>query len=86
MCGIAGYLVHSYAEDMSPILKGMADVISHRGPDDDGFFETRTKSSGHHVGLAHRRLSIIDLGTGHQPIANEDGSVQLVFNGEIYNY
>ncbi len=86
MCGIAGYLVNSYAGDMSPILHAMADVIAHRGPDDDGFLETNAKSCSHRVGLAHRRLSIIDLDAGHQPIANEDDSIQLVFNGEIYNF
>lgn len=66
---------------VSPILlKTMADTIRHRGPDDEGFY-----SSGP-IGLGFRRLSIIDLQTGHQPIPNEDGSVWIVFNGEIYNY
>ncbi len=58
----------------------MADVIRHRGPDDDGFYTTRG------AGLAFRRLSIIDLAGGHQPIANEDGTIQVLLNGEIYNY
>jgi len=58
----------------------MAAAMSHRGPDDHGFY-----TSGR-VGLGFRRLSIIDLTTGHQPISNEDGSVWIVFNGEIYNY
>jgi asparagine synthase (glutamine-hydrolysing) len=58
----------------------MLDTIRHRGPDDEGtYFAPR-------IGLGHRRLSIIDLGTGHQPLSNEDGSVWIVFNGEIYNY
>ena len=61
-------------------LKSMSDTISHRGPDDDGYYV-----SGQ-VGLGFRRLSIIDLGGGHQPLSNEDGSVWIVFNGEIYNY
>lgn len=81
MCGIAGIL---YADGSRPIdravLKGMADAIAHRGPDAEGFW-TRPG-----IGLAHRRLSIIDLGGGDQPIGNEDGSIQVVFNGEIYNY
>ena len=64
-----------------PRLKAMADAIAHRGPDADGFF---VDDDG--VGLAHRRLSIIDLAGGDQPIGNEDGSIQIVFNGEIYNY
>jgi len=62
----------------------MAAAIAHRGPDDEGYFKTKTQ--GWHIGLAHRRLSIIDLSTGHQPLGNEDGSVQIVFNGEIYNF
>jgi len=64
----------------------MADVLAHRGPDDSGFLETTTRDAGTRVGLAHRRLSIIDLSTGHQPLGNEDGTVQIVFNGEIYNF
>jgi asparagine synthase (glutamine-hydrolysing) len=58
----------------------MADTISHRGPDDDGFYTCGG------VGLAHRRLSIIDVAGGHQPLANEDDSIWIVFNGEIYNF
>ena len=62
------------------ILVAMNDAVAHRGPDDDGFhFEAG-------VGLGHRRLSIIDLSTGHQPLYNEDHTVAVVFNGEIYNY
>jgi asparagine synthase (glutamine-hydrolysing) len=62
------------------VLQAMGDAIAHRGPDDEGFFA----DAG--IGLAHRRLSIIDLAGGRQPIANEEGGVQVVFNGEIYNY
>jgi len=58
----------------------MLDTIRHRGPDDEGTYFAP------HIGLGHRRLSIIDLSTGHQPLSNEDGSVWIVFNGEIYNY
>ena len=58
----------------------MADAIQHRGPDDEGYYRSGP------VGLGFRRLSIIDLNTGHQPISNEDGTVWIVFNGEIYNY
>jgi asparagine synthase (glutamine-hydrolysing) len=58
----------------------MATAIAHRGPDAEGYW------CGAGVGLAHRRLSIIDLSTGRQPLCNEDGSIQIVFNGEIYNY
>lgn len=81
MCGIAGIL---YREAIRPIdrcaLKNMADAIMHRGPDAEGFW------SAPGVGLAHRRLSIIDLSGGDQPMGNEDHSIQVVFNGEIYNY
>jgi asparagine synthase (glutamine-hydrolysing) len=58
----------------------MADAMVHRGPDDDGYYVSGP------VGFGFRRLSIIDLATGHQPISNEDGTVWIVFNGEIYNY
>lgn len=58
----------------------MADTIQHRGPDDEGYYVSGP------VGFGFRRLSIIDLNTGHQPISNEDGTVWIVFNGEIYNY
>ena len=61
-------------------------MLAHRGPDDEGFLEAVTRDGERRVGLAHRRLSIIDLDTGHQPIGNEDGTVQIVFNGEIYNF
>ena len=66
---------------MSPALvKTMADAIYHRGPDDEGYYVAGP------VGLGFRRLAIIDLKTGHQPLSNEDDSVWIVFNGEIYNY
>ena len=68
-------------ERVSPgLVRSMADAIQHRGPDDQGYHFSGP------VGLGFRRLSIIDLSTGHQPISNEDGSVWVVFNGEIYNY
>lgn len=81
MCGITGIIRLSDAAPVEEgILRQMNSRLSHRGPDDDGFhFEPG-------VGLGHRRLSIIDLTTGHQPIYNEDRSVVIVFNGEIYNY
>jgi asparagine synthase (glutamine-hydrolysing) len=62
------------------LLQAMNRQIVHRGPDDDGFY------IGGNVGLAMRRLSIIDLSTGHQPISNEDGTITVVYNGEIYNH
>ncbi len=81
MCGIVGYVnLDLPPEERLPLLRGMCDPITHRGPDDDGYF------ADDRAGLGMRRLSIIDLAGGRQPIANEDGSLQIVFNGEIYNY
>ena len=81
MCGNCGKLAFDRSETVSPrLLKRMADAIHHRGPDDEGYYV-----SGQ-VGFGFRRLSIIDLNSGHQPISNEDGTVWIVFNGEIYNY
>jgi len=81
MCGIAGVLYSDPDRPVDPdVLSRMATTIAHRGPDAEGFWINGP------VGLAHRRLSIIDLSGGDQPMSNEDGSVQVVFNGEIYNY
>ena len=81
MCGIAGmaFVDPAKAPDRV-ILARMADILRHRGPDGDGFHVAPG------VGLAFRRLAIIDLATGEQPIANEDGTVVVVCNGEIYNH
>jgi asparagine synthase (glutamine-hydrolysing) len=86
MCGIAGYLAAGNRGELGCALREMSAALAHRGPDDEGFFEAVTRDGERRVGLAHRRLSIIDLSTGHQPMSNEDGSVQIVFNGEIYNF
>src|SRR5215469_5611517 len=81
MCGIAGFVnVGLDAAGAGVLLQGMTDIIRHRGPDDDGHWLSET------AGLGMRRLSIIDVQGGKQPITNEDGSVIAVFNGEIYNY
>ena len=79
MCGIAGFLLLKGSAEPAPV-KAMCDPIRHRGPDDEGVY---TEGG---CGIGMRRLSIIDLTTGHQPLSNEDGSVWVVFNGEIYNY
>jgi asparagine synthase (glutamine-hydrolysing) len=79
VCGIAGFYLREQSADVS-LVRAMCDEIRHRGPDDEGFHV----EGGCALGM--RRLSIIDLSTGHQPISNEDGSVWVVFNGEIYNY
>ena len=80
MCGIAGYVSLDSQADRTPLLRQLTGALRHRGPDDDGFFEEPG------VGLGMRRLSIVDIACSRQPIANEDGSVHIVFNGEIYNY
>ena len=79
MCGIAGQFLRERKAELATI-RSMCDQIRHRGPDDEGFH----LDGG--CGIGMRRLSIIDLATGHQPISNEDGTVWVVFNGEIYNY
>jgi asparagine synthase (glutamine-hydrolysing) len=86
MCGIAGYVTTRPLASLAEGLRAMSDAVVHRGPDDEGFFEADAAGGNARVGLAHRRLSIIDLSTGHQPMTNEDATVQVVFNGEIYNF
>lgn len=78
MCGIVGYV--SKEKPKKQIIKKMADRIAHRGPDQEGYY------LDNHVALGHRRLSIIDLANGSQPIFNEENNICIIFNGEIYNY
>lgn len=78
MCGICGFT--GQVVDRDEVIKNMTEVITHRGPDSNGFF------SDDYISMGFRRLSIIDLGAGHQPIYNEDKTLVLTFNGEIYNY
>ena len=81
MCGICGVFNFGTGEPADPVaLKRATDTMVHRGPDDEGFHLDGA------LGLGNRRLSIIDLPGGHQPICNEDDSVWITFNGEIYNY
>jgi asparagine synthase (glutamine-hydrolysing) len=79
MCGISGFINYKN-EQNKDLLKRSLDCIIHRGPDDDGMYFAESFSMG------MRRLSIIDVAHGKQPIDNEDGTVTVVFNGEIYNY
>src|SRR6202049_1233973 len=79
MCGIAGQLLRERKAELADI-RLMCDQIRYRGPDDEGYH----LDGG--CGLGMRRLTIIDLSTGHQPISNEDGTIWVVFNGEIYNF
>src|SRR5258708_3069102 len=81
MCGICGVYQYGPGEPVQvQILRAMLSTIHHRGPDDEGVYLEPE------LGMGIRRLSIIDLDGGAQPIYNEDGSVAVVFNGEIYNY
>jgi asparagine synthase (glutamine-hydrolysing) len=81
MCGIAGIVASEpLSEEDHQRLPRMRDVVAHRGPDDAGEYHDE------HAALGHRRLSIVDLAAGHQPLSNENGSVWIVFNGEIYNH
>ena len=81
MCGIAGVLYADSGRVVSEmLLKDMGNAIAHRGPDGEGTFRAGP------IGLVHRRLAIIDLEGGRQPLSNEDKSIHVVFNGEIYNY
>ncbi len=81
MCGIAGIVASDRldTEDRERVIR-MRDVIAHRGPDDTGIFIDAQAA------LGHRRLSIVDVAAGHQPLSNEDGTVWIAFNGEIYNH
>src|SRR5881397_4167704 len=80
MCGIAGKFSLDGRPIDSHLIARMAGRLSHRGPDEEGLYVSGP------IGLASRRLSIIDLDTGKQPISNEDGTVWVVLNGEIYNF
>jgi asparagine synthase (glutamine-hydrolysing) len=84
MCGICGIASTRSAVDEG-VLRRMTATLRHRGPDDDGFYVAQN-SRGPAVGLGFRRLSIIDVEGGHQPLANEDSTIWIVFNGEIYNF
>ena len=78
MCGFVGFI--SKEKKKKEIIKKMAERIHHRGPDGEGFY------TDDNIALGHRRLSIIDVKNGRQPMFNEDKSLVVVFNGEIYNY
>jgi len=101
VCGLAGWFQLDGAPVDPAVLRAMGDVIRHRGPDEEGFFLSRPEApagwpagvplhckgpGAGELGLAHRRLSIIDLKSGQQPLCNEDGSVWIAYNGEVYNF
>jgi asparagine synthase (glutamine-hydrolysing) len=80
MCGIAGYLTVASEDAPGAVLRRMTDRIAHRGPDGFGYYEDR------HAHLGHRRLSIVDLATGQQPMADASQALWLIYNGEIFNH
>ena len=80
MCGFVGFIDNKKKNEKNKIIKQMSDRIAHRGPDGEGFYVDNM------IALGHRRLSIVDLAGGSQPMYNEDQNVIIVFNGEIYNY
>jgi len=80
MCGIAGFVTVSGSSDSEAVLRRMTQMIEHRGPDDCGYFCDGVAY------LGHRRLSIIDVACGHQPMANETGSCWIIYNGEVFNH
>lgn len=80
MCGFIGFTTNGYPGDRQAVIKAMADRITHRGPDQDDYYVDEE------IALGFRRLSIIDLEGGSQPLQNEDGSMVLTYNGEVYNY
>src|SRR6185295_8259132 len=80
MCGIAGFARVGADRESSAVLERMTCAIRHRGPDDSGYYVDP------YVALGHRRLSIIDVAAGHQPMGNEDGTAWIVYNGEIFNH
>ena len=80
MCGFAGFIDGLSVEEKNPIIREMGDTIKHRGPDGEGFYVDEN------IAMGFRRLSIIDLSLGNQPLFNEDASLVINFNGEIYNY
>ncbi|MGH9681501.1 MAG: asparagine synthase (glutamine-hydrolyzing), partial [Candidatus Acidiferrales bacterium] len=86
MCGVAGFILPGQPRDAGQRLKAMTDRIRHRGPDGEGFFLQSSADGRYTIGLGHRRLAIIDLATGDQPITHQSAGVTLVFNGEIYNF
>ena len=91
MCGINGIALSSKSRRTLDVaaLERMRDVLAHRGPDDAGIFvDARSGQSGRvgRIGLGHRRLSIVDVRSGQQPMGNEDGSLHIIYNGEVYNH
>jgi asparagine synthase (glutamine-hydrolysing) len=86
MCGIFGWALSEKRRQSRETLIRLTDLMTHRGPDGAGYWQTHTADGQFEIGLGHRRLSIIDIGGGAQPMWSADNSIALIFNGEIYNY
>jgi asparagine synthase (glutamine-hydrolysing) len=86
MCGIFGWLLQPDRQRGRDVLERLTNRLAHRGPDGFGFWEGVTENGRYQIEFGHRRLSIIDIGGGAQPMASNDGKIVLVFNGELYNY
>ena len=86
MCGIFGWALAAANRQSGDTLARITDLMAHRGPDGAGYSLSDTADGRFQIGLGHRRLSIIDIGGGHQPMSSEDGRFIVTFNGEIYNY
>jgi len=86
MCGIAGFVLTGNLRDAERRLRAMGDSVRHRGPDGEGYAQFSVGDHRYTVGFAQRRLAIIDLVTGEQPMAHQQAGVTLIFNGEIYNF
>ena len=86
MCGIFGWVLRDTKRQDRETLVRLTDLMSHRGPDGSGYWLRETSDERFQIGFGHRRLSIIDIGGGSQPMSSEDGRFTLSFNGEIYNY
>jgi asparagine synthase (glutamine-hydrolysing) len=86
MCGIFGWVLGATKRQDRETLVRLTDLMSHRGPDGSGYWLRETPDERFQIGFGHRRLSIIDIGGGAQPMSSEDGRFTLIFNGEIYNY
>ena len=86
MCGILGWALGAANRQDGETLARITNLMAHRGPDGAGYWLSETADGRFQIGLGHRRLSIIDIGGGRQPMSSEDGQFTITFNGEIYNY
>jgi len=86
MCGIFGWLLPPDRQPGRDVLESLTNRLAHRGPDGSGFWTGKTENGSYEIAFGHRRLSIIDIEGGAQPMASDDGKIVLVFNGEVYNY